>query len=92
MTQAVAAVSRTPSRSRRRRRARAPRPLATCCGWPDSSRHARNAFAAAVALAPDNADALNKLAGQRAHRPRFDAARSHLRRALASLPRHPYAR
>ncbi|MFI4924539.1 MAG: tetratricopeptide repeat protein [Vicinamibacteria bacterium] len=52
---------------------------------------ARNAYAAAVDLAPDNADALNKLAGSERIDRDFDAARAHLLRALAHLPAHPYA-
>jgi hypothetical protein len=51
----------------------------------------RMPYAAAVALAPDNADALNKLAGSERHRPRLRC------RAVAPAPRprrrpaHPYA-
>jgi len=51
----------------------------------------RAAYAAAVALAPDDADALNKLAGSERIDRDYGSARSHLQRALAIAPAHPYA-
>ncbi|MEO8485792.1 MAG: tetratricopeptide repeat protein [Betaproteobacteria bacterium] len=52
---------------------------------------ARAAYATGVDLAPDDPDALNKLAGaERMHRD-FEAAQAHLARALTIAPSHPYA-
>jgi Flp pilus assembly protein TadD len=52
---------------------------------------ARRAYAKGVELAPDDADALNKLAGAERMARDFDAAAMHLARALEIAPGHPYA-